>query len=190
MSDAPDKPAVPKDNAPRLPLITELGPKLTVLNQHLGLTSVLVALFTMFFSLTFLYGYLAVFDSTLIWVIQSSDILNFALVGLGVIVGAYTIVQTIVVPLYGLVAEPTHKRSWTIIGGISVALVILLPFILDIRSAKPEYEFHGYIAGSVALSILFLIFGYRTIKNWRIAHIGALFWWFFYPVNCTTRVLC
>ena len=85
-------------------------------------------------SMTFLSAYLGVFDWHLMWFIQYPDIITFGLIGAGVILSSFILLNSITQSVLGLKIM-NGERAWK--GALLFASMWMLILLGDIRPASP-----------------------------------------------------
>ena len=122
------------------------------LKDNFVIVSAFAALFGVVCGTVFLYGYLAIFDWRLFWVIQYQDILTFALIAIGIIGGVGGILQGLIFAVLhsGVLISKLNWKSASWIAGVFALFVALNVFA---ESRIPHY-FHIMYVTSCYIAVL------------------------------------
>jgi hypothetical protein len=169
MSNKPETSPAPKET-PALRLLSFISGHFAVFSL-LGLVAIVLC------STLFLYGYLAVFDWQLIWIIEYPDILKFGLVALAVI---SSIILAVSAFIANLIAASRSKGKapamfLVVIIALGIALLVTLVALKWPTEAEPRYEMYGSfgVSAGFLIAVSLGIWGVveRTIGAERIGFV-------------------
>jgi hypothetical protein len=136
--------------------------------------TVLVACIVM----AFLYAYLSIFDESLIWLIEYTDIIKFCLVGVAIISGIVFTPFTLfdVIRKWSRISQ--NRRRF--IAWITVIWIVIIPIIIIIKSridGDPalSYNFELFFTRCAVLLLSYHIYKSleRNIGYWEIIELGV-----------------
>ncbi len=115
-------------------------------------------------SMAFLFGYLSVFDWSLIWLIEYPDILKFWLIGVAILSTSITVIFGTFDNVYKwLIANVTYQRI--VIFILIAMLVINLAYELYYSSGRQIKEYHIYSFVSYLSLLLIAFVGFTVYKH-------------------------
>jgi hypothetical protein len=146
------------------------------LNKYFALLSAALLIISAAVAMAFEFAYLSVFDWTVIWVVEYSDLAKFLLMSIALLAGVLTIVTNIGENVYLWLAQKDVSRRkivWLIVGLWSVLLVGNL--YSDYYRQSGQYEFHILQFLSILMIMLLVWMGLRSANA-----IKNLNWWAMY----------
>jgi hypothetical protein len=167
MSNKPETSPAPKET-PALRLLSFISGHFAVFSL-LGLVAIVLC------STLFLYGYLAVFDWQLIWIIEYPDILKFGLVALAVISSIILAVSAFIANLIVTSRSKVGRAMFVVIIALGIALLVTLVALKWPTEAEPRYEMYGSfgVSAGFLIAVSLGIWGVveRTIGAERIGFV-------------------
>lgn len=142
---------------------------LELLKDNFVVVSGLAAIIGMGLATLFLSAYLSVFDWHLLWFVQSTDIITFGLVAVGVIGGSILLINGIVQGLIaaGIQTDKPHHKAISIL--VVVGSIFLTSQIYTEHLKPDTHYFHIFFGwGTIGLSIglIFIFANYIRFRRW------------------------
>lgn len=147
-----------------------------IASNNFAITSALATIMVAFITTLSLYSYLAVFDSSLIWLIEYQDIIKLCLVGVALMSGSFLVIYNFADGVsYHLKAG--RKPELVFLGLIVFSLVLSfsINIYMDYNSSHPTKEYHIFLFAS-SLLIVFIVYAMINIierDTWRGQRILA-----------------
>jgi hypothetical protein len=152
-------------------------PWLKLITENFAVLSSSTLVLAVLCATVFLYGYLAVFDWHLIWIVEYSDILKFGLVAVAIISGSVLIIQQLFNYVM-IVMEKQGKARWVFIAVLGIMLIA--PYAYGIysesRMPSPRYLLYTSIGLSTALFAMLVFAVWQSVKKpsrWNFFEIGG-----------------
>lgn len=128
-----------------------------VISQHFAIISTFSTLFIACYVTLVLYSYFAVFDSSLIWLVEYHDIIKLCLVGIGLASGSFFFIYNIAdVARSWAQMEQKRQIKYSVIVIAFFALSLAVGLYGDYNSDHPTKEYHIYSFTST-IAIIFLV---------------------------------
>lgn len=156
MADAPN-------NEPFLVKYAEIA------SNNFAITSALATIMIAFITTLSLYSYLAVFDSSLIWLIEYQDVIKLCLVGVALMSGSFLVIYSFA---DGVSYHMKAGRKPLVFAGLIVFSLVLsfsINIYMDYNSSYPKKEYHIFLFAS-SLLIFFIVYAMINIierDTWR-----------------------
>jgi prepilin signal peptidase PulO-like enzyme (type II secretory pathway) len=131
---------------------------LDFLTKHfLVLSSVVIGVASAI-SMLFLAAYLAVFDWSLIWLIEYTDLAKLFLIGTALLSSVISMMLNYLYNLLMWLQHQVKNYKWIVIVGLALsALVGAVSIYYDIKTANGHTEYHAFRLASTVLGV-FLIY--------------------------------
>lgn len=141
---------------------------LDFLTRHfLVLSSVVIGVASAI-SMLFLAAYLAVFDWSLIWLIEYSDLAKLFLIGTALL---SSVISTMLNYLYNLLMWLQHQvknHKWIVIVGLALtALVGAGSIYYDIKTANGHASYHAFRLASTVLGVFLIYLLLTEFDQWK-----------------------
>ncbi|WP_018408154.1 hypothetical protein [Methylocystis rosea] len=113
---------------------------------------------------TFIYSYLSVFDSSLVWIVESTDLVKYCVIGFALATG-YIFSLYVVIDIFMKWEKLSTGTKIAVFGimGFILILSLILDIYQDITSNNSRIEFHIYkylaffiMLGFAALAFMFI----------------------------------
>jgi hypothetical protein len=142
---------------------------LDFLTKHVVILSSMVIVVASAISMLFLAAYLAVFDWSLIWLIEYTDLAKLFLIGTALL---SSVISLMLNYLYNFIAWLKHHQTmtfkWAVIGGLVVtALGGAYSIYYDVKTANDHVAYHSFRLASTFAGIFLIYLLLTEFEKWR-----------------------
>lgn len=139
---------------------------LKIITEHFAAFSAIATAFGFIMSSVFVYSYLSVFDWRLIWFVDTSDLLKFALIGVSIfIISSFILIN--IVDLAHSIDMFNGKKRIAIIIFVITAIIIIFFAILYLDALNNNQRLATRFLGASIIATAFLLI-FRS-KSWLLA---------------------
>jgi hypothetical protein len=136
-------------------------------SENFAILSAITAIFAAAVAMTTMISYIAVFDISMIWIIEYSDLLKLFLVGVAFTSGYLYMISNLVNDFHLYYDEKGKASRNLLIFSICVPIIVL---VLNLRSdvlspLKAAKEFHLFSFTSYEVLIALIYIPFRILKN-------------------------
>lgn len=157
MLDKPVEAAAPQS------LRALVGSRIDFLTKHFAVISATITLAAAAGTTLCLAGYLSAFDSSLIWLVQYTDLIQFVLIAVPTLAASAYLVELIFNFAMEIADEKKPTTTYTKIVAACVIVIFAMYLIADETSETPQYLYHFLLFGCVMWLIMWL----RQFLLWR-----------------------
>jgi hypothetical protein len=136
--------------------------------KHVVVLSSMVLVVASAVSMLFLAAYLAVFDWSLIWLIEYTDLAKLFLIGTALLSSVISMMLNYLYSLLMWLQHQVKNYKWIVIVGLALsALVGAVSIYYDIKTANGHTAYHAFRLASTVLGVFLIYLLLTEFDKWK-----------------------